>query len=136
MLWCDGGSRGNPGPAAVGYVLEDERGRLLEELGEQIGVATATEAECRALIAGLKRVVSLGLSRLEVRLDAEVIAAHVRGEQTLDGHRARRLLAEVKELAASIDAVSFRWIPRAENGRANALVWLALTESNRGQATP
>ena len=87
MLWCDGGSRGNPGPAAVGYVLEDERGRLLEEFGEQIGVATATEAECRALIAGLKRVVALGLSRLAVRLDAEVIAAHVRGEQTVDSYR-------------------------------------------------
>ena len=57
MLWCDGGSRGNPGPAAVGYVLEDEGGHLLEELGEQIGVATATEAEYRALIAGLRRVV-------------------------------------------------------------------------------
>jgi len=114
-------------------VLEDEHGRLLEEHGEQIGVATATEAECRALIAGLQRVVALGLSRLEVRLDAEVIAAHVRGEQTVDSHRASRLLAEVKELAASVDTVSFRWIPRAENGRANALVWLALTETTVGR---
>ena len=69
-LFADGGSRGNPGPAASGAVLVAEDGAVLREIGEYIGVATNNVAEWRALLAGLKAAVELGINDLSVRLDS------------------------------------------------------------------
>ena len=67
-LFTDGGARGNPGPAAYGYVLEADDGTLLAAHGERIGVATNNVAEYRALIAGLEKALELGLDEVERRL--------------------------------------------------------------------
>ena len=69
-LSTDGGARGNPGPAAYGYVLEAEDGTVLAARGEPIGVATNNVAEYRALLAGLERAVELGMDELEVVSDS------------------------------------------------------------------
>src|SRR5919202_5830669 len=75
LLSTDGGSRGNPGPAAIGYVLVAADGTLLAAHGEAIGVAGANVAEYRALLAGLAHARRLGLDRVEARCDARLIFA-------------------------------------------------------------
>ena len=72
-LSTDGGARGNPGPAAYGYVLETEDGTVLDARGEKIGVATNNVAEYRALVAGLEAAHARGVTDLEVVSDSELL---------------------------------------------------------------
>ena len=72
-LFTDGGARGNPGPAAYGYVLEDSAGMVLDARGEAIGVATNNVAEYSGLVAGLAKAVELGVAELEVVSDSELM---------------------------------------------------------------
>ena len=78
-MWVDGGARGNPGPAAVGYRIEDEAGGVLDEAGRTIGVATNNEAEYRALITALERAAALGATEVEVRSDSELLMRQMTG---------------------------------------------------------
>lgn len=122
MLWCDGGSRGNPGPSAYGYVIEAPGGEVLAEAAESIGVATATVAEYRGLLAGLARAGELGLSRVEVRTDSQLVVAQLNGEREPRNPSVRRLHEAARDLATAVGPVRYRWVPRNENGRANRLV--------------
>jgi ribonuclease HI len=79
-LYTDGGSRGNPGPAAYAFVLEAEDGTVLDARGEAIGVATNNVAEYSALVAGLRRAVEVGVQKLEVVSDSELLVKQMRGE--------------------------------------------------------
>src|SRR5207245_5228590 len=79
-LSTDGGSRGNPGPAAFGYVLEAEDGHVLAAHGEAIGPATNNVAEYRGLVAGLEKAADLGVSELEVVSDSELLVEQMQGE--------------------------------------------------------
>src|SRR5437588_11876430 len=79
-LSTDGGARGNPGPAAYGYVLEADDGTVLAAHGERIGVATNNVAEYRALIAGLEKALDLALSDVEVVSDSELLVKQMTGE--------------------------------------------------------
>jgi ribonuclease HI len=126
VLWTDGGSRGNPGPAAIGYVLAAADGRLLSAHGEAIGVAGANVAEYRALLAGLRCAGGLGLGRVEVRCDARLIVKQVGGGHEPANPRLRELCRSVREAAESIGTVVFTWIPAEANRRAHALVAEAL----------
>lgn len=126
VLWCDGGSRGNPGPSAYGYVIEQTGGEVLAEAAESIGIATATVAEYRGLLAGLARAGELGLSRLEVRMDSQLAVAQLNGEREPKNPSVRRLHEAARELAAAVGPLRFRWVSRNENGRANRLVAEAL----------
>jgi ribonuclease HI len=82
ILWADGGARGTPGPAAIGYVIDDHAGVRVAEHAEMIGTTTAAEAEYRALLAGLARAHELGLTEVTARSDSKPLIAHVNG----DGH--------------------------------------------------
>src|SRR4051794_246760 len=79
VLAADGGSRGNPGPAAIGYRLTAADGSVLAAHGEAIGVAGANVAEYRALLAGLERAIALGVDRLDARCDARLVVEQVTG---------------------------------------------------------
>jgi ribonuclease HI len=79
-LFTDGGSRGNPGPAAYGYVLEDAAGTVLDARGEVIGVATNNVAEYSGLVAGLAKAVELGVAELEVVSDSELMVRQMTGD--------------------------------------------------------
>ena len=126
MLSTDGGSRGNPGPAAIGYVLVAADGTLLAAHGEAIGVAGANVAEYRALLAGLERARDLGLERVDARCDARLVVEHVTGGREPTNPRLRELCAAVRETAERIGTVAFTWVPAEANGRAHALVAEAL----------
>ena len=122
VLWSDGGSRGNPGPAAIGYVIDSAGGERLAEHAEAIGVAGANVAEYRALLAALQRAHELGLDPVEARCDSRLVVSHVSGDTPPANPKLASLCAEVAETAQAIGTVRFTWVPAAANGAAHALV--------------
>ena len=126
VLATDGGSRGNPGPAAIGYVLAAADGAVLAAHGEAIGVAGANVAEYRALLAGLERASGLGLDRVDARCDARLMVDHVTGAREPANPRLRELRDAIRAAAERIGTVVFTWVPAEANGRAHALVAEAL----------
>jgi ribonuclease HI/ribosomal protein S18 acetylase RimI-like enzyme len=126
VLATDGGSRGNPGPAAIGYELTAADGTVLAAHGEPIGVAGANVAEYRALIAGLEHAARLGLDRVDARCDARLVVDHVTGGREPANPRLRELCDRVRDAAERIGTVVVTWVPAESNGRAHALVAEAL----------
>ena len=127
-LSTDGGARGNPGPAAYGYVLEAEDGRVLDARGEAIGVATNNVAEYRALVAGLAKAVELGLDELEVVSDSELVVKQMRGEFKVKNQVLAELKAEAEDLARRLPKVVYTHVRREHNEHADRLVNEALDE--------
>jgi ribonuclease HI len=125
-LWTDGGARGNPGPAAYAYVLEDENGAVLEATGVAIGVATNNVAEYSALVGGLRRAVELGVDELEVRSDSELMVKQMRGEYRVKNADLRQLHAEASRAARQVGVVSYTHVRREHNELADRLVNEAL----------
>jgi ribonuclease HI len=121
-LSTDGGARGNPGPAAFGYVLESEDGHVLDARGEAIGVATNNVAEYRALVAGLERAVELGVAELEVVSDSELLVKQMRGEYKVKNATLRELWLQARALAAQLPSVRYTAVRREHNELADALV--------------
>ena len=125
-LFTDGGARGNPGPAAYGYVLEAEDGTVLAAEGATIGVATNNVAEYRALIAGLERAVELALRELEVVSDSELLVKQMTGEYRVKNEALRELSLEAARLARQIGSVTYTAVRREHNELADRLVNEAL----------
>jgi ribonuclease H / adenosylcobalamin/alpha-ribazole phosphatase len=125
-LSTDGGARGNPGPAAYGYVLETEDGTVLAAHGEAIGTATNNVAEYRALVAGLEKAVELGVDELEVVSDSELLVKQMRGEYKVKNEALRDLWSEAAELADQLGSVTYTAVRREHNELADRLVNEAL----------
>jgi len=121
-LSTDGGARGNPGPAAYGYVLETEDGTVLAAEGETIGVATNNVAEYSALIAGLEKALELGVEEVEVVSDSELMVKQMRGEYRVKNEALRRLFLEASRLARQVGNVSYTAVRREHNKLADQLV--------------
>ncbi len=125
-LSTDGGARGNPGPAAYGYVLETEDGTVLEARGEAIGIATNNVAEYRALIAGLEKAAELGVDELEVVSDSELVVKQMRGEYRVKNEALRELSLDAAALARRVGKVRYTAVRREHNELADRLVNEAL----------
>src|SRR5581483_7212218 len=125
-LFTDGGARGNPGPAAFGYVLEAEDGTVLAAHGEAIGVATNNVAEYSGLIGGLRKAVELQVSDLEVVSDSELMVKQMRGEYKVKNEALRGLSLEAARVARQLGRVEYRHVKRAHNELADKLVNEAL----------
>jgi ribonuclease HI len=125
-LSTDGGARGNPGPAAYGYVLESEDGHVLDARGERIGVATNNVAEYRALVAGLEKAIEVGVSELEVISDSELLVKQMRGEYKVKNAALRELNEQASDLADRLERVRYTAVRRAHNELADSLVNEAL----------
>jgi ribonuclease HI len=121
-LSTDGGARGNPGPAAYGYVLEAEDGTVLDARGETIGVATNNVAEYRALIAGLEKAVDLGIDELEVVSDSELLVKQMQGEYRVKNEALRELNDEANSLERKLGRVRYKAVRREHNELADKLV--------------
>jgi ribonuclease HI len=125
-LYTDGGARGNPGPAAYGYVLEADDGTVLDARGETIGVATNNVAEYRALLAGLTKALELGLDELDVISDSELLVKQMNGEYRVKNAALIDLSLEAAQLAHEIGRVTYSAVRRTENELADLLVNEAL----------
>ena len=128
-LSTDGGARGNPGPAAYGYVLEADDGTVLDARGETIGVATNNVAEYRALLAGLESALERGVDELEVVSDSELLVKQMRGEYKVKNAALRELVDEAESLARRLGRVSYTAVRREHNELADRLVNDALDSS-------
>ncbi len=116
-LFTDGGSRGNPGPAAYGFVLEAEDGTVLDARGEAIGVATNNVAEYSALVAGLERAVEAGVDELEVVSDSELLVKQMRGEYRVKNRALQDLFLDASGGAQDPARHLHRRAPRAQRAR-------------------
>jgi ribonuclease HI len=125
-LSTDGGARGNPGPAAYGYVLESEDGHVLDARGEAIGVATNNVAEYRGLIAGLEKALEVGVTDLEVVSDSELVVKQMQGDYKVKNETLRGLHERATDLAGRLDKVAYKAVRRAHNELADGLVNEAL----------
>ena len=125
-LSTDGGARGNPGPAAYGYVLETEDGTVLAAHGETIGTATNNVAEYRALVAGLEKALELHVDEVEVVSDSELLVKQMRGEYKVKNETLRELNARAAELAEELRSVRYTAVRREHNELADRLVNEAL----------
>jgi ribonuclease HI len=125
-LSTDGGARGNPGPAAFGYVLEAEDGTVLDARGEAIGEATNNVAEYRALVAGLASAAERGVSELEVVSDSELVVRQMRGEYRVKNEALRELWELANDLERRFDRVRYTAVRREHNELADRLVNEAL----------
>lgn len=122
MLFTDGGSRGNPGPAASAAVLLDPDGELLEEIGAYLGIATNNVAEWTALLLGLEGAAKRGIRRLGVRLDSELVVKQLRGEYRVKHAGLQPLYRRAQRLLRAFVEVDIRHVPRKQNALADRLV--------------
>ena len=128
-LFTDGGSRGNPGQAAIGCVLLDPlKNEVLREYGECIGIQTNNIAEYQALITGLKMARQFHPNHLVCHLDSELVVKQITGEYRVKMPTLQPLVDEIHELTMELPDVVFQYIPRSDNWRADALVNKALDE--------
>jgi ribonuclease HI len=128
-VYCDGGSRGNPGPAAIGAVVLDPSTTpptRLAVVSERIGVTTNNVAEYRALIAGLEAAREFPSRVMQVRADSKLVIEQVEGRWKVKQAHLKPLLARVQELLRGYDDTDLRHIPRELNTEADALVNAAL----------
>jgi ribonuclease H / adenosylcobalamin/alpha-ribazole phosphatase len=128
-LWCDGGSRGNPGLAAAAYVLEAADGAELASAAAAIGVATAATAEYRAVVLGLRATLAAGVGAVDVCSDSRVVVERLGTAAPLRAPGLEALRREACDLAERIGSVRFVWVPGDANGRADALVAAALGQT-------
>ena len=122
----DGGSRGNPGPAAIAAVVTDPEGEVLAERSETIGVTTNNVAEYRALLLGIALAKELGADQVELVGDSMLIVEQVRGNWKVKQEHLRPLHAEAREALGDLRHWSIRHVKRGENERADELLNQAL----------
>ena len=125
--YFDGASRGNPGPAAVGYVLVDDGG-IVAEGGETIGTATNNQAEYEALVTVLEVASEYGFDEIHVRGDSELIVKQIRGEWDTNDPELREKRVRARELLMGFDDWQIEHVPREINDRADELANDALDD--------
>jgi ribonuclease HI len=125
-LFTDGASRGNPGPAALGVVIEDDRGMRLRTFHRYLGTATNNIAEYQALIDGLKAVADWKPDRLEVFLDSKLVVEQVNGNYRVKNPELQKLISQVMALKAQFPEVSIKHVDRERNRGADTLANMAL----------
>ncbi len=122
VLYVDGGARGNPGPAGVGAVLEDDAGNELARANAYIGEATNNVAEYRALLLGLERARELGVRDLEIVNDSQLVARQLTGEYRVKNEDLKLLHDQARRALREFEHWSVRSVPREKNEVADALV--------------
>ncbi|MDQ3956762.1 MAG: reverse transcriptase-like protein [Actinomycetota bacterium] len=121
ILYADGGSRGNPGPAGIGVVLSDLDGNVIGDVARGIGVTTNNVAEYTALIEGLKLALAKGVTQVDVRLDSKLVVFQVRGEWKIKNDQLRGLAARAEVLFRRFEKSSLTYVPREKNAAADRL---------------
>ncbi len=121
VVYADGASRGNPGPASIGAVIYDDSGRELHTVSRRIGRATNNEAEYRAAIAGLEAALALGARDIELRMDSELAVRQLDSRYKVRNPSLRRLFGRVKDLQWRFASFQVSHVRRELNRRADQL---------------
>jgi len=126
IIYSDGGSRGNPGPAAIGVVIYDAAKNELKRISKYIGETTNNQAEYKALIAGLEEAVVLGGQDLVCHLDSELVVRQMQGKYKVREASLKEPATQALKLTAKFVNVQFVHVPREKNKLADKLVNKAL----------
>jgi ribonuclease HI len=135
-LFADGGSRGNPGPAASGAVLTDASGIVVREVGTFLGITTNNVAEWTGLITGLEAALELGADEIVVRLDSELVIKQLSGVYRVKHPNMIPLHAKAKTLLKKFARADVAHVRRKDNAAADALVNAVLDAQAEGSAPP
>lgn len=130
---CDGGSRGNPGPAGFGVHMEDAAGKVLAELSEYLGVKTNNFAEYSALLAALRFAIEHGHHYLRVVADSELMVKQMKGQYRVNSPELRPLYEQAKSLVRQLGRFEIQHVLRGKNRNADRLANLAM---DRGMGRP
>jgi|SRR6056297_126900 len=134
IINCDGGARGNPGPAAIGYVIKDKNKKILFKHGEYIGTATNNIAEYRAVISALEKALELGGDDLEFYIDSELVVKQINGLYKVKNKDLAEEFLKIYNLRSKFDSVVFHHVYREKNKEADAMVNKALDEKLKKQS--
>jgi len=126
IVHTDGAARGNPGPAAIGVVIEDEEGRVIYEASRALGVRTNNEAEYLALLTALEYLKDIRPAEVEFRLDSELVVKQIGGQYKVKEPRLQALHGQVIMLLNAVRKFKFRHVRREDNARADELANEAL----------
>ena len=126
IIYVDGASRGNPGPAAIAAIVQDEKGKPIASLSRRIGTTTNNEAEYRAIIAALQKAVSLGVREVELKSDSELVVKQLNGSYRVKSAGLKSLYQEVKKLQSFLERLTITHISRRQNTEADRLANKAL----------
>jgi ribonuclease HI len=121
ILWTDGAARGNPGPAGIGALLKTPNGEVLSADSAYLGEATNNVAEYKALLLGLERALALGVRRIEVRADSELLVKQIKGEYRVKSAGLRPLHREAVRLLACFESNRLVHVRREQNSEADRL---------------
>ncbi|MCR4402809.1 MAG: ribonuclease HI family protein [Firmicutes bacterium] len=121
IIYSDGASRGNPGPAGIGAVILDENESVVAQISAGVGVATNNEAEYLAIAKALETAQELGARRVRVYVDSELVARQLSGQYAVKSERLRPLVAEVQRLRRLFDSCPVRHVRREMNAKADQL---------------
>lgn len=130
ILYADGGSRGNPGPSACGYVLLDENEQVLIDKGVYLGITTNNQAEYQGLKSGLEEARRMGAKEVDVRLDSLLVINQMKGVFKVKNRDLWPIHQSIKELTGTFRKVTFTHVPRELNKMADAAVNRALDEAS------
>ena len=121
IINTDGLSKGNPGTAAIGATIKDERGKMLATISQRIGITTNNVAEYKALIAALQKAIKLKGTQVEIRADSELMIRQLNGRYKIKSEGLKPLYIEVTQLLAKFESVALKHIPRELNAEADKL---------------
>lgn len=122
IIYTDGGSRGNPGPSASGYVIMDNEQQILAQGGEYLGITTNNQAEYQGVRLGLEKASDLGLKSVEFRLDSTLVVNQMNGIYTIKNRELWPINERIRGLISNFDHVGFRHVPRELNQLADGEV--------------
>ena len=128
----DGAARGNPGPAAIGVAIEDEKGNTAVSVSSYIGRATNNQAEYRALMVGLEEAARLKARHIDIKSDSELLVRQLRGSYKVRHDNLKPLFQQAKQLLTNFKSFTITHIPRNQNSAADALANEALDAHAHG----
>lgn len=133
VLCVDGASRGNPGPAGIGVVVQTPSGEIIRELGRAIGHSTSNVAEYEALILGLEEAKSLGADSVSIRTDSQLLHHQLRGQYRVKDEKLVPRFRRVHDLLEEFTSWTVTHVPREKNREADRLANMAIDRGKRSE---
>jgi len=126
VIFTDGASLDNPGPAAIGATIKDEQGRLITSISQPIGQTTNNQAEYRAIIAALENAIRLGANQVDMHSDSELVVRQINGQYRVRKASLKPVYQKVKQLQSQFESFTITHVPRQQNKEADRLANMAL----------
>jgi len=121
-MFTDGGARGNPGPAAIGVVIKNHKGDVIQRTGKYIGESTNNDAEYKALLDGVTSLKEMGATKVKCFLDSELVVKQMNGLYKVKNQNIKTLWSKIKIIEKSFEEISYHHVKREKNMEADSIV--------------